>query len=97
MKSAGNGAAAVLLEPEGRKALVWVANLERHFQQFLLDVPPGATVTTFKHGLEMPGLPPGEPANLGLLGAESGVWLLESKASIDPAALLAGLRVGKRR
>jgi hypothetical protein len=97
VKAAGNGAAAVLLEPEGRKALVWVANLERHFQQFLLDVPPGATVTTFKHGLEMPGVPPGEPANLGLLGAESGVWLLESKASIDPAALLEGLRVGKRR
>jgi hypothetical protein len=97
LKALANGAAAVLLEPEGRKALVWVANLERHFQQFLLDVPGGATVATFKHGVEMPGVPPGEPANLGLLGSESGVWLIESKELIDPKALVERLRTGKGR
>jgi hypothetical protein len=97
VKGLANGAAAVLGEPEGRKALVWVVNLERHFQQFLLDVPRGATVVTFKHGVEMPGVPPGEPANLGLLGSESGVWLIESKESLDPAALAQRLRTGKGR
>jgi hypothetical protein len=97
VKALGNGAAAVLLEPDGRKAFVWVANLDRQFQQFLFDVPPGATITTFKHGLEMPGVPPGEPANLGLLGAESGVWLIGSNDPIDPGAVLEALRIGKRR
>lgn len=92
-----NGAAAVLLEPEGRKATVWVVNLERQFQQFLLDVPAESTITTFKHGVEMPGVPPGEPASLGLRGSESGVWLIESKELIDLKALVARLRTGKRR
>jgi len=96
-KALANGAAAVLLEPEGRKALVWVVNLERHFQQLLMDVPKGATVTTFKNGIEMPGVPPGEPANLGLLGSESGVWLIDSQELIDPKALVERLRTGKGR
>jgi len=97
LRPLGNAAAAVIVEPDGRKALVWVANLERHFQQVLLDVRSGAKVTTFKHGVEMPGMPPGEPANLGLLGAESGAWVIESSERIDPRALVERLRTGKGR
>jgi hypothetical protein len=96
-KSLGNAAAAVLLEPGGRKATAWVVNLERHFQQVLLDVPPGATIVAYKHCSEMPGVPPGEPANLGLLGSESATWTIESPEAIDPKALLAHLRAGKSR
>ena len=97
LKALANGAAAVLLEPERHRALVWVVNLERHFQQYMLDVPPGAKVVTFKHEVEMPGVPPGEPANLGLLGSESGLWLIDAPQPIDPQALLERLRTGKGR
>lgn len=81
----------------GGKAYVWIANLERHLQQYLLDVPADATITTYKHGVEMPGVPPGEPANLGLLGVEGGVGVIESKTPIDPKTLVDGLRTGKGR
>jgi hypothetical protein len=97
VKPLANGAVAVLVEPGERKAYVWVANLERHLQQYLLDVPADATITTYKHGVEMPGVPPGEPANLGLLGVEGGVWVVESKSPIDPKTLVDGLRTGKGR
>ena len=97
VKSLDNAAAAVLLEPGGRKAIVWVVNLERHYQQVLLDVPPGATIVAYKHCVEMPGIPPGEPANLGLQGSESGIWTLASPEPIDAKALLERLKSGKRR
>lgn len=42
------------------------------------------------------GVPPGEPANIGLLGAESGVWLIESNERIDSKVLIERLRIGKR-
>jgi hypothetical protein len=96
-KSLGNAAAAVLVDPDGRKAVVWVVNLERHFQQILLDIPPGMTLVTYKHCCEMPGVSPGQPANLGLLGSESGIWTIESPEAIDPKALLERLRTGVSR
>lgn len=97
VKPLANGAAAVLVEPDARKALVWVTNLERHFQQYLLDWPAEATVTCYKHGVQMPSVPPAEPANLGLAGLESGIWLIESKTPLDPKTLVDGLRTGRGR
>ncbi len=97
VKALTNGAAAALLEPDGRKAFVWVANLHRQWQQYLLDVPPGVAVRAFKRDVEMPPVPPGEPANAGLLGGESAVWVLESGAPLEPKTLLDGIRAGKGR
>jgi len=60
-------------------------------------LPPGATIVAYKHCVEMPGIPPGEPANLGLQGSESGIWTLASPEPIDAKALLERLKSGKRR
>jgi hypothetical protein len=85
------------MEPDGRKAYVWVANLTRHYRQYLLDLPSGVKVRTYKRDVEMPPAPPGEPANTGLSGAESAVWILESEKPLDVQVLLGGLRAGKGR
>jgi hypothetical protein len=92
-----NGAAAVLLEPDRRKAYVWVANLHRQLQQYLLDLPAGVKVDTYKRDVEMPSVPPGEPANAGLVGGEGAVWVIQSESPLDARALLKGLRGGKSR
>jgi hypothetical protein len=92
-----HGAVAVLLEPDGRRAYVWAANLYRHFQQYMLDLPRGVEVRTYKRNVELPRVPPNEPANLGLQGGESGLWILQSSARLDAAALLSGLKAGKTR
>jgi hypothetical protein len=95
--SEGHRGLSSLNDPDGRKAVVWVVNLERHFQQILLDIPPGMTLVTYKHCCEMPGVSLGQPANLGLLGSESGIWTIESPEAIDPKALLERLRTGVSR
>ena len=92
-----NGAAAVLLEPDRRKAYVWVVNLHRQMQQYLLDLPAGVKVSTYKRDVEMPTVPPGEPANAGLVGGEGVVWVIQSDAPLDARVLLKGLRGGKSR
>jgi hypothetical protein len=92
-----HGAAIIMLEPEARKAYVWVANLYRHLQQYLLDLPEGVRVRTWKRDVEMASVPPGEPANVGLQGSESALWVIESRTPLDAAKLLAGLRAGKTR
>jgi len=45
----------------------------------------------------MPRVPAGEPANLGLMGGEAGLWILESASALDGAALLAGVKAAKTR
>jgi len=97
IKTLKNGAALVALEPDGRKAFVWVVNLHRQLQQYLLDLPQGVKVSTYKRDLEMPLVPPGEPANAGLVGAESALWVLRSELKLDAGQLLTGLRAGKSR
>jgi len=92
-----NGAAAALLEPDRRKAYVWVVNLHRQMQQYLLDLPTGVKVTTYKRDVVMPSVPPGEPANAGLVGGEGAVWVIQSESPLDARALLKGLRGGKSR
>jgi hypothetical protein len=49
-----------------------------------LDCVASGCDTQFKPGAEMPGVPPREPTNRGLLGSESGVWWIDSKESIAP-------------
>jgi hypothetical protein len=97
LKALPNGAAAVLVEPDGRKALVWVVNLHRHWQQYQLDLPAGVTVHTYKRDVEMPPVPPGEPANTGLIGGESALWIIESDRQLNPEILLSGLRADDGR
>jgi hypothetical protein len=92
-----NGAAAVLLEPDRRKAYVWAVNLHRQLQQYLLDLPAGVNVTTYKRDVEMPSVPPGEPANAGLVGGEAVVWVIQSDTPLDAQSLLKKLRPGKSR
>ena len=92
-----HGAVTALLDPGGRRAFVWATNLYRHFQQYTMDVPRGAEVRTYKRNVEMPGVPAGEPANLGLMGGEAGLWILESDVELDGAVLLAGVKAGKTR
>jgi hypothetical protein len=92
-----NGAVAVALEPDGRKAYVWLVNLHRQMQQYLMDLPPGITVTAYKRNVELPPVPPGEPANAGLMGGEGTVWVAQSKSPIDAQRLLAAVRAGRSR
>jgi hypothetical protein len=54
-------------------------------------------VDTYKRDVEMPSVPPGEPANAGLVGGEGAVWVLQSESALDAGALLKGLRAGKSR
>ena len=97
LKTLPRAAAALLVEPDVRSALLWVANLDRHAQQFLLDIPPGAHIRLFRRSVEMPPVPEGEVALAYLSGAENGVWIVESPTRLDPEAILAALRVGKGR
>jgi hypothetical protein len=91
-----NGAAAVLLEPDRRKAYVWAVNLHRQLQQYLLDLPAGVKVDTYKRDVLMPSVPPGEPANAGLVGGEAVVWVIQSENALDAQVLLK-VRAGKSR
>ncbi len=97
VKALTRGAAVALVEPGGRRALVWVVNLSRHWQQQLLEVPAGATVRTFMRQVEMPHVPPGEKANAGLLGGQAAVWAVESPTPLNAEALLAAVSSGKGR
>lgn len=97
VKALVGGAAAALVEPGGRRALVWVANLSRQWQQHLMTIPAGATVRTFMREVEMPRVPPGEPANTGLLGGQAAVWVVESPNPLTAEGLLAGVTSGKGR
>jgi hypothetical protein len=97
LKALPHGAAALLMEASQRKAFLWVANLDRHWQQYLLPVPAGASVKLFRKSVEMPPVPAGAVASAGLQGAENGVWVIESPTPLNSQAILAGLRAGKGR
>jgi len=97
VKAMKNGAAAVAIEPDGRKAFVWAVNLHRQLQQYLFDLPGGVTARAYKRDLVMPAIPPAEPASAGLVGGESAIWALSSESRIDPDPILASLRAGKGR
>jgi hypothetical protein len=93
-KALNEAAAALLLEPNRRKAFIWTASLVRHWRQHELEVPPGATVRLFKRDVEMPPVPPDSNAFCSLLGGESAVWVIESPTPLDPDNVLAGLHSG---
>jgi hypothetical protein len=92
-----NGGAAVLIEAGGRKAHVWVANLTRGTQHFLMDVPAGVDVTTYKRNVYLPPVPPGQPAHAGLAGGEAAIWVVESAQPINAEALMTGIRQSNTR
>lgn len=96
-KGFANGGAALLLEAGGRKVHVWVANLTRGSQHFLMDVPSGTDVRTYKRNVLLPPVPLGQPAHVGLEGGESAIWVLESLQPINVDALLAGIRQDNTR
>jgi hypothetical protein len=92
------GAAALLVEPGGHKAYLWIASLERFERQYLWDAPAGITARAYKwENTEMPPIPPGQPASTGLLGGESTVWVIESAQALAPQTILGSLRAGKGR
>lgn len=91
------GAAAVLAEPGGRRALVWVANLTRHYRQYELTLPAGATARVVRRHGELPPVPAGVPVVAPLNGAQSAVMVIDSREPLDPATLVAGLRAGPGR
>jgi hypothetical protein len=92
-----NGAVALALEPGGRKAYMWLVNLHREMQQYLMDLPAGVTLRSYKRDFEMSSVPPGEPANAGLMGAEGALWVVQSESPLKPQALLDAVRAGKSR
>jgi hypothetical protein len=92
-----NGGAAVMLEAGGHKAHVWVTNLTRGTQHFLMDVPAGIDVQTYKRNVYLPPVPPGQPAHAGLEGGEAAIWVLESLQPINVETLMAGIRQSNTR
>jgi hypothetical protein len=97
VRALAHGAAAAMVEADGKKAYVWVVNLTPHFQQQLMTVPAGATVRTYKRNVELPAVPPGEPANACLLGGEAEVWVVEAPGGLTPESLLGAITAGKGR
>lgn len=93
-KALNEAAAALLLEPDRRKAFLWVANLTRHWRQHELEVPAESTVRLFKRNVEMPKVPPGSKAYCSLFGGESAVWVIESPKELDPNHVLSQLTSG---
>lgn len=91
VKSLRNGAAALMLEPDRKKAFVWVVNLTRQWQGYTLELPEGVECRTYKRDVEMPPVPPGQPAYLGLPSVENGLWVLESETEMSPETLLNNL------
>jgi len=92
VKGLKNGAAALFIEPDTKKAHVWVVNLTRATTNYLMDVPQGMDVRTYKRTVHLPPVPPGQPAHAGLEGGEAAIFVVEATQSIDPVVLLAGLR-----
>lgn len=92
-----DGGAAVLLEASCRKAHVWVTNLTKGTQHFLMEVPAGADIQTIKRNVYLPPVPVDQPAHAGLEGGEAAIWVIESAQPIDAEALLAGIRQSNTR
>jgi hypothetical protein len=94
-KTLKNGAAALFLESDRRKAHIWVVNLTRHTQNYLLNIPSGITVRTYKRNVIMPPIAVGQPGHAGLAGGEAEIWVINSDQPINPTSLFAGLREGR--
>lgn len=85
------GGAAVLLEPGGKVAWVWVANLVRHWRHHLLTLPEGATATVYRRRAPMPPSPAGQPVTIAVQAAESAVVKVESATPLRASMLLDGV------
>jgi hypothetical protein len=88
------GAAMLMIAPNGKHGVLWVASLARHFRQHHLDPLPGVRLRRFERDVELTPPRPGRDAVLSLHGAESAILELESDKALDPAAILAALHAG---
>ena len=83
-----------MVEPDSRRAYVWVVSLSRHFRQHHLAPMPGVRVRVFERNVELTPPFPGEKAVLSLHGGESGLFELSSEKSLDADAILAAVTAG---
>ena len=95
VKLLNEAAAAVMLEPEGRKAYVWIVSLGRHVRQHHLAPVPGVRgVRVFERDVELTPPFPGEQATLSLHGGESGLFELAAADAIGVEDILDALSSG---
>ncbi len=88
------GAAMLLIEPDGKRGFLWVASLARHFRQHVLAPLPGVEVRRFERDVELTPPQTGRETIVSLHGAESAVLELTSNAPLDAKAIQASLRSG---
>ncbi len=89
-----DGAAALLIEPDGREAWLWVVNLTRHFRGHELALPPGYRAQVWKRSAALPPPAAGQAVGLPLSAAEGAVARITAAQGIDPAAVLGALHPG---
>jgi hypothetical protein len=94
IKMLNEGAAMLMIAPDGRHGIIWTVSLVRHFRQHYLDPLEGVAVRRFERNVELTPPLAEHQAFLSLHGGESAILELESKEPLDPSAILAALHSG---
>ena len=94
IKPLNEAGAMLLIAPDGKHGILWVASLGRHFRQHLLAPLPGVQVRRFERNVELTPPQANRETVLSLHGAESATAELTSQSPLNADAILAALRSG---
>ena len=95
VKLLNEAAAAVMVEPEGLKAYVWIASLGRHMRQHHLAPVPGvSSIRVFERDVELTPPFPDEQAVLSLHGGETGLFELTAARALAAEPIVQALSSG---
>jgi hypothetical protein len=78
------GAAMLMIQPDGTHGVLWVVSLTRHFRQQVLAPLPGVRIRRFERDVELTPPQVGREAMVSLHGGESALLELASDAPLDP-------------
>lgn len=94
LRALKEAAAAIMLEPDGRRAHIWVASLTRHLRQHHLLCQTGWTVRVFERDVELTPPLPGERGTVSLHGGESALMEVVCAKPVTAEELAEGLQSG---
>ena len=95
VKALNEAAAAVMVEPGGARAHVWIASLGRHVRQHHLAPVAGVkSVRVFERDVELTPPFPGEEAVLSLHGGESALFELTADGGLTAEGIVTALSSG---
>ncbi|MCK5806056.1 MAG: hypothetical protein KAI66_24705 [Lentisphaeria bacterium] len=87
-------AAAIMVEPDGKRAFIWFVSLVRHVRQHHLAPLPNVAVRVFERDVELTPPFSGTRATVSLHGGETAILTLVSESPIEPENLVNALSSG---